>query len=112
MKNLLKVSLITAILGTLAIVFLSNNLEPSTTAISSINEKMLDEWVKISGKVVDESSFEHLRILTIDDGSASIKALLREDINKSFKGSTMTILGKVIEYKNELEVEISRINAA
>ena len=107
-KSLLKLALITAIFGTLVIVFLANNLEPSAIQISSINEKMLDEWVKISGKVVDEQIYENLHIITVKDKSASIRALLPEKTS-SLLNKNAVILGKVIEYRNELEVEISRI---
>lgn len=108
-NSLLKLSLVVAILAILVIVLLANNLEPKTITISAINERMLDEWVKISGKVVDERTFENLKILTIDDGNATINAILREKENSSFLYQHVIILGKVIEYKNELEIEISRI---
>lgn len=107
-KSLLKLALITAIFGTLVIVFLANNLEPPTISISDINEKMLDEWVSIQGRVVDEQIYGNLHIITVSDESASIRALLPEKTS-SFLENNVAILGKVIEYRNELEVEISRI---
>jgi RecJ-like exonuclease len=110
-KFLLKLSLVVAILGTLAIAFLSDNIEPKTTEISSINERMLDEWVKISGNVVAEKNLDNLQILTVDDGSAAINAVLRENAS-GFQGHSVAILGKVIEYDNELEIEISSIKNA
>lgn len=107
-KSLLKLALITAILGTFVVIILANNLEPSAIAISSINEKMLDEWVSIQGKVVDEQIFGDLHIITIKDDSASIRALLPKKTS-FLLNKEVVILGKVIEYRNELEVEISRI---
>jgi len=111
-ENLLKISFAVAILGTLAIVFLSNNLEPKAVPISGINERMIDEWVNIRGKVIQETDLESMKILTIDDGTASINAVLMGKTNSSFRGVNVEILGKVTEYRNELEIEISRIKNA
>lgn len=109
-RSLMKLSFAIAVLGTLAVVFLSNSLEPPIIQISNINERMLDEWVRISGNVIDEKNFDNLQILTIDDGNATINAVLREKAS-SFQNHDVVILGKVIEYENELEIEISSIKS-
>ena len=107
-KSLFKLALITAIFGTFVIIILANNLEPSTISISSINEKMLDEFTSIQGKVVDEQIFDKLHIITVKDNSASIRALLPKKTS-TLLNKEVAILGKVIEYRGELEIEISRI---
>ena len=108
-KSLLKLALITALIGTFLVIILANNLEPSITKISAINERMIDEWIKIQGEVVDEMITNNLQILTIKDESASIRCVLREKTNSSFQNHDVMILGKVSEYKKELEIEISKI---
>jgi RecJ-like exonuclease len=103
-RSLLKLSLIIAFLGTFALLLLSQNIEPKITKITNINEKMLDEWVKVSGRVVDGQDYGSLRIVTLEDDTASIDCVLNSDKNFSI-GSETEITGKVIEYKGELEIE-------
>jgi len=108
-KNLLKLSLITALIGTFIIIILANNLEPRIIEISTINTKMIDSWVKIQGNVTNERSVDSLTILTIYDGSAGINTVLYKKTESKFEGKEVIILGKVMEYKQELEIEISKI---
>ena len=107
-RALLKLSLIIALLGTFALLLLSQNIEPDTTKISGINENMLDEWVRISGKVVQEKNYASLKIITVSDETASINCVLRQNENISL-GSSIDITGKVIEYRGELEIETADI---
>ena len=107
-RSLLKLSLIIALLGTFALLVLSQNIEPKTAKISGINEKMLDEWVKISGSVVDKQDYSSLRIITLEDETASINCVLQQNENLSM-GSDVEITGKIIEYKGELEIDVSGI---
>ena len=107
-RSLLKLSLITTLIGIFILIILSNNLEPEINDISSINEKMIDEWVKIKGNVTNQAEFDTLTILTIYDGTAGIRAIIYKKI-ENIEGHEVIILGKIIEYKNELEIEISKI---
>ena len=109
-KALLKLSLITALIGTFLVIILANNLEPLIIEISNINENMIDEWVKIQGNVTNERNVGGLTILTIYDGSGGIRATLRKKTDVKFEGYEVVILGKIFEYKNEIEIEISKIS--
>lgn len=111
-KSLLKLSLIVALIGTFVIIILANNLEPKVRKIETINEKSLDEWVKIQGTIVQDYTKENLKIITVNDGTASINCILRkksDSFNENLKGKRVEILGKVIEYKDEIEIEINSL---
>ncbi len=108
-RTLLKLSLIIALIGTFVIVILANNLEPNISKISSINEKMIDEWVRIKGNVTNQRSTEGLTILTIYDGTAGIRAIMYKNMNEDLEGSEIIILGKIIIYKDEIEIQIEKI---
>jgi len=108
-KTLLKLSLITALVSIFVIIILATNLEPETKKIETINEKNLDEWIKIQGSVVKEIERENLKILVVSDGTASINCILRKKLNQSLKGKEVEIVGKVIDYKGILEIEIHQI---
>lgn len=107
-RALLKLSLVVALISTFLIVILAANLEPETRKIETINEKSLDEWVKIKGNVTQELELETLKIITVNDKTASINCVLRQK-SDSFKDKQVEILGKIIDYKGDLEIEISRI---
>lgn len=107
-RALLKLSLVIALISTFIIVILASNLEPETRKIETINEKSLDEWAKIQGNVTQERTVETLKIITVNDGTASINCILRQK-SDSFENKKVEILGKIIDYKGELEIEISRI---
>lgn len=108
-RTLLKLSLITALIGTFIIVILANNLEPDISKISSINEKMIDEWVRIKGNVTNQRNIKGLTILTIYDGTAGIRAIMYRELKENLEGSEIIILGKIIEYKDEIEIQIEKM---
>ena len=108
-RKLLKFSLITTLLGLFLIIMLSNNLEPSTIKISDINENMIDEWASVQGNITNQIYVEGITILTVYDGTAGVNAIIYKEL-KNIEGSKVRILGKIIEYGNELEIEINKIN--
>ncbi len=107
-RALLKFSLIVSLIGIFILVILVNSIEPEIIKISSINERMIDEWVKIKGNVTEHRVVEGLTILTIYDGTAGINAIFRKEIH-NIEGVEVTITGKIIDYKGELEIDISEI---
>lgn len=108
-RNLLKLCLITALVGTFLIVILANNLEPEAKTIDTINEKMFDEWIKVQGNVTQERDTSGLKILTVNDGTASINCILRKNVSYSFENQKVEVQGKITDYKGEIEIEISKI---
>lgn len=107
-RSLLKLSLITAMIGIFIIVILADNLEPEIKNISIINEKMIDEWIKIKGNITNQQNINGLTIFTIYDGTAGIRAIIYKD-TQNFEGSEVIVLGKIIEYKNEIEIQIEKM---
>jgi RecJ-like exonuclease len=107
-RSLLKLSLITAIVGIFLVVVLANNLEPGTKNISIINEKMIDEWIKVRGNITNQHHINGLTIITIYDGTAGINSIIYKEM-PDLEGTEVIILGKIIEYKNELEIQIEKI---
>ncbi|MBU2496727.1 MAG: hypothetical protein KJ767_01565 [Nanoarchaeota archaeon] len=108
-QTLLKVSLVTSFIGLLFLFFLSENIEPKLIPISEINQKMFDEYVKISGKITSVRETDGLYILTIQDSSSEIEGIIYKQNNKiQFpENENMEIIGKVSEYRGQLQIEIS-----
>lgn len=69
-------------------------------------KKSLDEWIKIQGRVVDEQTFSTLRIITVSDETASINCVLQQNENLSIN-SKVEVTGKIVEYKGQIEIEVS-----
>jgi RecJ-like exonuclease len=96
------------------IIFLANNLEPKIMSISSIDEKMLDNWVRIQGNVLNinkinmNNSANPLVIISLKDNSSFMDIVFRKDINLSI-GQNIEVLGKVSEYNQEIQIETSKI---
>ncbi len=107
-RALLKLSLVIALVSIFIIAILATNLEPSARKIETINEKSLDEWVKIQGTVTQQREYDTLKIITVNDGTAAINCVLRFD-TVPLENKTVEILGKIVDYKGDFEVDVSRL---
>ena len=106
MSRLQTIALATAIIGIIAIIVLSNCLEPKVRKISEIDSRMVGDSVKIVG---DISKIKQSKItsFTIKDDSSDIYAFSYDKINLS--GGKYEVIGKVNEYHGVLEIEISKM---
>ena len=107
-RALLKLSLVIALISVFIITILATNIEPPIRKINTINEKSLDEWVKIQGTVTQQREYETLKIITVNDGTASINCVLRYD-TAPIENKTVEILGKIVDYKGDFEIDVSEI---
>jgi RecJ-like exonuclease len=113
-KKLVKISFIISIFSTFLILALSLYLEPKTSKISEIKSKSLDEWIRIQGRVLDikkfrsNDSLQTLTLINIDDYTGSIIVVSRNNLDIKF-GQQVEVLGKIIEYEDNLEIEASKI---
>ena len=104
--QLTKIALITALLGILVLVFLSNVLEPRSLDISQITGKMIDNYVQISGEVTEIKNYDDFTVFSINDNTGKIKVIAYENLNLS---GEVTLTGKVTSYKSMLEIEAEKI---
>jgi|GEM_PF-1204272 len=109
-RTLLKLALVIALVSIFIIAILADRLEPPTRKIETINEKNLDEWVKIQGRVTQQKEYETLKIITVNDGMASIDCILPKEFNiLNLENNNVEILGKVIDYKGNFEIKVAKI---
>ena len=109
-KNLLKVALICSVIGIFIIFIFADRLEPSIIKISDISDSMIDQSVKIQGKIVSLRNSPSVSILDIDDGSGSIKVVAFDDEYSSLaNGYSIEVFGEIKDYKGTLEIEAKRI---
>lgn len=108
MKSLLSISIICSVIGLIILALLANNLEPNLKEIKEIDEKSLEEIVKVQGRIVFIKKYESLTILTLDDGTGKIDSVYYKDLEIK-EDILVEVIGKVVEYKGKIEIEINKI---
>lgn len=102
-----KIAAVVFILGTIALILISD-LEPRIIKISEIDRTYLDKPVKIRGKVVSLMHFYNFMIFTLEEGNSTISVKLNKNIEIN-KNQFIEVTGKVILYKENLEIEARKI---
>jgi len=111
-KNILFVlALICTLIGILIILFISENLEIKQIKIENITENMLGKEVRIIATIKNIKTTPGLYILTLKDETGEIKAIIFKEDKLEFKNKDkVEIIGKVIKYKNMLEIQVNQLN--
>ena len=117
--KLLKIALITSLIGILGLILFTPTIEVKEVTIKQINRGMIDEEVKITGVITDvaQSSSKTSYFLTINDGEAQISLIIFEsqvaeiqgrnlDI-EDFKNRKVEVVGTITEYNSQLELIMS-----
>ena len=103
-----KISISISLIGIIILLIIANILQPSLKEIKDINIKNLNKKIKINGILKEIKSYDNLQILTITQDSFYIDVLVNEKIKVS-KGEKLLITGKIIKYKNNLEIQADKI---
>ena len=117
--NLVKISLIIALLGIFILLLMLNFIEPKLKNISEITIKDLNKNVKIQGEIASIKKYEtktkeNFLIITIKDKTGEIDILVGNSENhlpnrQLTKNQTLTIIGKVSQYKDNLQIQTEKI---
>ena len=109
-KNLLRLAIITSIIGILILIIISEKITPAKIQISEITEKDIDRVIKIKGEITSITQTDSLLILTIKDDTAEIKvtAFKEKDIEIK-KNQIAEIEGKITLYTNQIQIEADKI---
>jgi DNA/RNA endonuclease YhcR with UshA esterase domain len=117
--KLLKIALITSLIGLIGLIIFTPLIEVKEVKISDINRAMIDEEVSINCVVSDVKSSKSgsSYFLTINDGTGQMPLIIFESQIaqmqsnsleiKDFKDKKVNVVGKVTEYNNELEIVLS-----
>ena len=117
--KLLKIALITSLIGLIGLIIFTPSIEVKEVKISDINRAMIDEEVSINCVVSDVKSSKSASsyFLTINDVTGQMPLIIFEgqiaqmqsnnlEI-KDFKDKKVNVVGKVTEYNNEMEIVLS-----
>ncbi|MBI2508102.1 OB-fold nucleic acid binding domain-containing protein [Candidatus Woesearchaeota archaeon] len=109
-KVLFKVSLIISVMGTFLVLLILEYSEVKLTEINSLGKNQLETRVKVQGAIVSIKETPGLYILTIKDTSATIPLVIfKEDTLALEKNTQVEVIGKLTEYKKELEIIVEKI---
>ncbi len=110
MKKLLKISLSISLIGILFLLFLSNNLSPKQINIKDINNKLLNQKVKVQGQVFNIRTYEdsNFQIISIKDTTGKIDTTLNNPINIT-NNQTIIVIGIIKEYNKTLQIQADKI---
>ena len=117
--KLLRIALITSLIGIIGLLIFTPAIEVKKIKIEDINRGMIDEEVSIDCVVTDlsPSSSGSSYFLTVNDGTGQIQLIIFEsqlaeiqsnsfDI-EDFKNKKVTATGKITEYNSQLEMILS-----
>ncbi|WP_297827291.1 OB-fold nucleic acid binding domain-containing protein [uncultured Methanobrevibacter sp.] len=118
-EKLLKIALVTSLIGIIGLIIFTPTIEVMEIDIKDINRGMIDEEVKIDGVIHDisQSKSKSSYFLTINDGTGQMQLIIFKtqaaelqenhlDIT-DFKNRKVEVVGKITEYKSQLELILS-----
>jgi RecJ-like exonuclease len=109
-KTLLKIAIISSLIGILILLYISEHIEIKEFKISEITRDKLDERVKIKGDIIAIKETPGLYILTLKDKTSSIPIVIFKEEPLSLEhGMLIEIQGIVIEYKGIIEIQAEEI---
>jgi len=105
-----RISLIISILGTFSILLISELSKVEPQNIKDLKKDQLETRVNVQGRLLATRETPGLYILTITDNTATIPIIVfKEDELELEKNKQFVVIGKLTEYKNELEIIAERI---
>jgi len=108
MDKISKISLVISLIGILVLLIINNTSNYNITKISSIDSKMINKNVRVIGESkniqINENNFT---IFDIKDKTGEIKIICECPNIK--ENAELEIIGKLIEYKEELEIQAEKI---
>ena len=109
-KTLLKIALITSIVGLVVIYVISGNIVIEEKTLEKITIGNKDEFVKVRGMVSRITDLEKVTIMEITQPT-EITIIMFKNGNESTifaEGNEVEIIGKIDEYEGEMEIIAER----
>lgn len=108
-SKLFRISFAVSLAGIFLLLLLSNIFEPKQIAIKDVSVKMLNQKVKVQGKIWQIEKKENFEILTLADSTGRIEVLCNCKSNKFTSNQTAVVTGLVGEYKKNLQITADKI---
>lgn len=109
-EEIFKISLITTIIGLIGLIITAGFVTPEELTINKIDNSKIDNQIQITGTLDSYTTTKSgTIILEISDGTGSVNAVIfpTTSFNMTFnEGMNLKIVGKVTQYKGNLELVI------
>lgn len=110
-KTLFIIAFSSTLIGILLIMFISEHIEIKQIKIKNITEDLIGEEVKVIARITNIKTTPGLYILTLNDNSSEIKAIIFKEQELEFKNrDKVEVIGEIIKYKNILEIQVNQLN--
>lgn len=104
-KRLLKICLVTSILGIFLLLSIAEFSQPKYYQINDITEKQLDTQIKIEGTITKTKDLPGLLLFDLKDNTSKMTVVAFKDFQINLtKGENISVTGKIAEYNNVLEI--------
>lgn len=107
-KTLLKISLISSLMGILLLLIISNKLEVNEKIISNIDETDIGSNLRISGVITNVKNIGSVMLIDIAQLEKMKVVVFNSNITLN-KGDYVEITGKIEEYKGSTELIADKI---
>lgn len=108
-STLVKISIIVSMIGIMLLLILSNVLEPRLIKIKDTISLDTYSKVRIYGKITNIKSTKGLLIMTITDNTGKINAILDDQRFDLKVNDSIIVIGKILEYNDNLEIQTDKI---
>ena len=109
-KTLLKISLITSLVGILILLIILDKIDVSDSNINQVNKTFLDKQVKIKGEITRITETPGLYIINVKDNTGNMDIIIfKEEKLELEKGSVIEVQGQVTEYQGKLELIAKKV---
>ena len=105
-KTLFKTALFLSLLGIFLLIIISNFIEPRLSKIESIDRKNIEDFIKIKGNISDIKNIGTL--FRIGDETGKINGIIYDN-EKIKERKNVIIIGKIMDFEGELEIEVRSI---
>jgi DNA/RNA endonuclease YhcR with UshA esterase domain len=108
--SLLSLFFVISLIGVFLLLILSNILEPRLISIEKINDKLIDKKVKVQGEIFNIKTYKDsdFQVTSIKDKTGKIDITIDKILNLK-NNQTITIIGKVTQYKQYLQIQADKI---
>ena len=109
-KILIKLCILSAIIGLVLLIIISDKIELPSSNISSLTKQDINKAIKIRGTITQSTNKGTVSTIFLQDKTGSIEAVLFKPSNLILKkGSFIEIEGKVSLYNEKLQITAERV---
>tara|TARA_Y100000310_G_scaffold298572_1_gene332614 strand:+ start:4636 stop:4995 length:360 start_codon:yes stop_codon:yes gene_type:complete len=110
---LLKIALITTLLGIFVLYVVSDNIKIKELSLDEINDEAIGNMVKVLGKVERVTELDKVTFIDVSQPSTAKVVVFREKEKDDTLGleqdDYVEIIGKIEDYEGEMEIIAERI---